>query len=589
MIKKVVNSMESPNGNFIIKLTHLLEDQRDGLILIDGKWGSGKTFFIKNEFLKYYTHSVFYYISLLGVKNIVDFKAKIIDCFYLKDIQTLQSGLETITAVGSISSGSPESANIINGLFNSIGTSIRENILSKLSGIFILDDIERIADNSLANEILTYCHSLYTESVDNKLDFIIISNTSSESGLELRHKEKVISDSLHFNSNPEEILSMRLFEEKLSLIPTEDANIFKEMAISYDIVNIRLLMRILTIATPLYTYATEHPEMAWNVSSKFILSSAFAYFTLLYSYNKTIDELNDGQKLYLPLPDDDSDPLEMRLLSILNSYQIKFDIKSYFSGYASLNDILDVVFTRSYPSDMMSIVLSRRPELSKVNESDFFKTIVDILTKRLTCDLSTWLIALKNYTYLTHNHYLKKSSEIDLKSMLSNLDSFSDNEVIEHFDRNEEQDQSSNFTSQYNEINSINLKLFSRHEKIIKRNKLLDIRVELETSGWKSFNIEKLNSLDDSGTYKACELLSAPFIAKCLLQKWDIKDIQLFGDFLASNYRINNISFYALNEKIPLIYLNQKIEIYFLGRKEGFKFGALHRLNKTILHAISCL
>lgn len=173
--------------------------------------------------------------------------------------------------------------------------------------------------------------------------------------------------------------------------------------------------------------------------------------------------------------------------------------------------------------------------------------------------------------------------------MLSNLDSFSDNEVIEHFDRNEEQDQSSNFTSQYNEINSINLKLFSRHEKIIKRNKLLDIRVELETSGWKSFNIEKLNSLDDSGTYKACELLSAPFIAKCLLQKWDIKDIQLFGDFLASNYRINNISFYALNEKIPLIYLNQKIEIYFLGRKEGFKFGALHRLNKTILHAISCL
>ncbi|WP_415346086.1 P-loop NTPase fold protein, partial [Enterobacter hormaechei] len=254
--------MESPNGNFIIKLTHLLENKRDGLIIIDGKWGTGKTFFIKNEFSRYYTHNAFYYISLLGVKTILDFKAKIIDCYYLKGIKSLQSGLETITAVGGISSGSPESSSVINGLLNSIGASVRENILSKLSGVFILDDIERITDNSLANEILTYCHSLYCESVTNNLDFIIISNTSSESELELHHKEKIISDSLHFNSTPEEILNMRLFEEKLSLLPAEDANIFREMAISYGIVNIRLLMRTLIISTPLYIYAAQHPEMA---------------------------------------------------------------------------------------------------------------------------------------------------------------------------------------------------------------------------------------------------------------------------------------------------------------------------------------
>lgn len=581
--------MESPNGNFIIKLTHLLENKRDGLIIIDGKWGTGKTFFIKNEFSRYYTHNAFYYISLLGVKTILDFKAKIIDCYYLKGIKSLQSGLETITAVGGISSGSPESTSVINGLLNSIGASVRENILSKLSGVFILDDIERITDNSLANEILTYCHSLYCESVTNNLDFIIISNTSSESELELHHKEKIISDSLHFNSTPEEILSMRLFEEKLSLLPAEDANIFREMAISYGIVNIRLLMRTLIISTPLYIYAAQHPEMAWNVSSKFILSSAFAYFTLLYSYNKTMDELNEGQKFYLPFPDEDADPLEMRLLSILNNYQITFDLKSYFSGYASFNDILEVVFSRNDPFDMINVVSSASPELNEVDEDVFFKTIVDVITKRLPCDLNTWLRTIKNYVYLTSNKYLKKSTEVDLKSILLNLDKFSDDEIIEYFKNNKEQERSRDFASHYDDINSLNEKLFDRYDNIIKGHQFINIKTELETSGWKSFNVEKLNSLDDFGTYKALELLSAPFITKCLLQKWDTKDIQLFNDFLASNYRVSNISSFALNEKLPLIYLSQKIEIFFLGRKESFKFGALYRLNKTILHAVSCL
>lgn len=64
--------------------------------------GNWKDIFIKNEFSRYYTHNAFYYISLLGVKTILDFKAKIIDCYYLKGIKSLQSGLETITAVGEL-------------------------------------------------------------------------------------------------------------------------------------------------------------------------------------------------------------------------------------------------------------------------------------------------------------------------------------------------------------------------------------------------------------------------------------------------------------------------------------------------------
>ncbi|HCQ6672945.1 TPA: hypothetical protein OL609_005536, partial [Klebsiella oxytoca] len=186
------------NSTLIVKIIHLLEVKRDGLILIDGKWGTGKTFFVKNILPDYYNLNSFFYISLLGVKSLIDFKAKLIDCYYLKDVSTLKSGLDSISGIGSISSGSPASANVINGMFASIGSSIRENILSKLNGIFILDDIERLHDSVLANEILTYCHSLYTTEIKNTLDFIVVSNTSTESPLKLNHKEKIISDSVHY-------------------------------------------------------------------------------------------------------------------------------------------------------------------------------------------------------------------------------------------------------------------------------------------------------------------------------------------------------------------------------------------------------
>lgn len=173
----------------------------------------------EKKFPEYYDKNIFYYISLLGIKSLSDFKAKIIDCYYLQDIQTFKSGLESLSGIGSIASGSPASANIINSMFNSIGASVRENILSKLDGIFILDDIERISETSLVSEILTYCHSLYMSEMNSNLDFIIITNTSTESGLKIEHKEKLIAETLHYNPYPEEILDIDIINGKLP-IPT---------------------------------------------------------------------------------------------------------------------------------------------------------------------------------------------------------------------------------------------------------------------------------------------------------------------------------------------------------------------------------
>lgn len=55
------------------------------------------------------------------MKSLSDFKAKFIDCYHLQDIHKLQSGLERLSWIGSITSDSPRSANVIDDMFNSIG------------------------------------------------------------------------------------------------------------------------------------------------------------------------------------------------------------------------------------------------------------------------------------------------------------------------------------------------------------------------------------------------------------------------------------------------------------------------------------
>lgn len=581
--------MENANSNLIIKIIYLLKENRDGLILIDGKWGTGKTYFIKNTLPRYYDLNVFYYISFLGIKSIADFKAKIIDCYYLQDINTLKSGLDTVSGIASISSGSPASANVLNGMFTSIGSSVRENILSKLTGIFILDDIERLTDSTLANEILAYCHSLYSNAADSNLDFIVVSNTSAESKLELEHKEKIISDSLHYNPDPIEVLSTDILKNLLKHLPFDDRKAFEEMITYNDIVNIRVLIRALNVALPLYLHANNHQELSWRVPSSTILTSILSFFILMFSYNKQIGELIKENNPYIPKSTDDSNSYEAKLWSTLNNYKINTSFKHYYSGHISLNDVLDDIFFEAKALSMFEIATSTRPEFPEVNEKELYTTILDLIFKNKPCELHFWLKAVYNYEYLTFHRITPKFLTITLQFLNSKLIEFSNSEVIDYFERYGKNQFVSGLTTGFDDGKLLFTILKCRHNYIVKKETLQSIKNTIEFDGWAAFDVESLSKLDGLGNYKVLQVLGAPFLTRCILKKWSVTDIKQFNAFLRKNYRISNISQFATNEKNHLIYINQKLDIFYLSNKKGFKFGAIYGLNQTLRHAISCL
>lgn len=580
--------MKYSNSNLIIKIIHLLSQKRDGLILLDGNWGTGKTHFIRKTFPKYYDKNIFYYISLLGIKSLSDFKAKIIDCYYLQDIQTFKSGLESLSGIGSIASGSPASANIINSMFNSIGASVRENILSKLDGIFILDDIERISETSLVSEILTYCHSLYMSEMNSNLDFIIITNTSTESGLKIEHKEKLIAETLHYNPHPEEILGIDIINGKLSQFPQEDKVLFEDIVKNNDIVNIRILMRIFDTVTPLYEYVKSYPHLSWRIPSTILLNSICSFFILLFLHNHSLEELLKDQDPTFLLNTEESSDSERVLWLALNNYKIKPEIKRYYSGQASLNDILDVLFYEAKPLTMREIAISVRPELHEINENELSNTLVDLICRKIDCNFYEWIKAFQNYEYLTTHKYLPKSPIITLKFVTSILNGFTDNEVAECFELYS-LDRKNSLNSGFEDSKLLYSISLYRYESTIKMRELNTIKLQLELKGWASFNANQLTTLDPFGNYKPLEVLGVSFVTRCVLKNWAVNDIEQFSSFLRSNYQISNIKQFATNEKNKLIYLSQKLYIFCLSNKESFKFGAIYDLNRTVKIAINKL
>ncbi|EEV6067184.1 hypothetical protein EKP95_21060, partial [Escherichia coli] len=404
----------------------------------------------------------------------------------------------------------------------------------------------------------------------------------------IEHKEKLIAETLHYNPHPEEILGIDIINGKLSQFPQEDKVLFEDIVKNNDIVNIRILMRIFDTVTPLYEYVKSYPHLSWRIPSTILLNSICSFFILLFLHNHSLEELLKDQDPTFLLNTEESSDSERVLWLALNNYKIKPEIKRYYSGQASLNDILDVLFYEAKPLTMREIAISVRPELHEINENELSNTLVDLICRKIDCNFYEWIKAFQNYEYLTTHKYLPKSPIITLKFVTSILNGFTDNEVAECFELYS-LDRKNSLNSGFEDSKLLYSISLYRYESTIKMRELNTIKLQLELKGWASFNANQLTTLDPFGNYKPLEVLGVSFVTRCVLKNWAVNDIEQFSSFLRSNYQISNIKQFATNEKNKLIYLSQKLDIFCLSNKESFKFGAIYDLNRTVKIAINKL
>ena len=179
------------NKNELLNVLKEFIVSKDNVILIDGKWGSGKTYLL-NEFIKDYKETPIYYVSLLGKRNIDDINTSLYMEVHKDEV---------------IHSIVPTSVSPFNDV-SSLDYILKIN--NKCKYLVILDDLERYGSTHY-DEFLSYVSSLVLKGVK----VIVVSNLSYLGSGE-KYNFEMYKEKIFDHVYKADLFSSSLLERKLN-------------------------------------------------------------------------------------------------------------------------------------------------------------------------------------------------------------------------------------------------------------------------------------------------------------------------------------------------------------------------------------
>lgn len=560
-------------------LIRILQEPRDGLILINGRWGVGKTHFLQYEFKKFYNNVSHFYMSALGLNSLQDFKDRMLSVTYLENSSEIEK-LGVLTASATSALSQEESiGKLTDQVITIFSGAMRDYVLKDLSGIFIIDDLERIP-KELRDEIATYCLQQYQK--NRLLNYILVGNFSEQSEQILNHKEKVISDEIHFSvNNISEILA-----EKLKHQDEKRRDTITKVIIDFNETNLRIINRVVVKLLPLID-ASEMDEEVWDVDIKNLVSSLCAHIILKEKFAYQKDDyrenyLSSSLKTLSTTSDDKTKQMSKEESNLLNitAYKSYNNLMApYCFNAISKSDILPYLFPRRQKLQKSDYAGLAQPELFDISEKDYLDEVEKVILKKDNPKLSMWLMATHNYIRLSQSNYLPKRKGLTKKVILSKKITFSDEEIKTYFSdlnpniddiplhvlRRDNDDMHNFFVDKYKDIKNL--------EKI---NQLKD---KMINEGWSAIDADIYQS---KFKFKLLEKLNVDLIMSAIKTKWTIRDINTFSNHLASLYNFSNLSDFLSSELPHLRKLHSALSSYHKRISKSFRKGAIMQLTDTV-------
>lgn len=280
---------------------YLLNKDNDGkVIMISGKWGSGKTHFWDNEIKGKLDKSI--YISLYGKKSILDIENEVLTKSILKELPDDKNTLENLSLFGSITKNIvnifvPNSGEKLEDIKNKLISSFGKNSL-KEGTIICFDDFERKSKNVDLNDLFGFITQL---AINFNCKVVIILNSDVFEGKEKEIfttvKEKSISKYFMFNPTCEELFEI-IFDEKYKNLE-EYKQILKEIFVEVGIVNARILIQVLD------------NWLEWTKNKNFDTDFYLRYFVLVninfilnhHMFVATLDKKDIGKTIFKDYPE----------------------------------------------------------------------------------------------------------------------------------------------------------------------------------------------------------------------------------------------------------------------------------------------
>ena len=190
-------------------------------MMLNGAWGSGKTFFIKEVIIKeleeinkgdkekYYS----IYVSLYGCDSLLDVKKKInISILKIDGLRKKMSQMNSLERIGNMFSNIFSSNKYVKSGALVIEELIEisdEKKLKKMKNkvILFIDDLERLSSKIEINDLFGLISSLYLENLGAKVVFISNINEINNIDIYENTKEKIIDKTVLFNPSTEYSIS----------------------------------------------------------------------------------------------------------------------------------------------------------------------------------------------------------------------------------------------------------------------------------------------------------------------------------------------------------------------------------------------
>lgn len=560
-------------------LIRILQEPRDGLILINGEWGVGKTYFLQSEFREYYNKVSHFYMSALGLNSLQDFKDRMLGVTYLDNSSEIEE-LGELTASATSAISQEESLGKFTGQVLSIFSgAMKDYVLKDLCGLFVIDDLERIPQK-LRDEIATYCLQNYQK--DKKLNYILVGNFSEQSDQILNHKEKIISDEIYFSINniPE------VLEKNLKIENESYRNTITKTIIDFEETNLRIINRVIVKLSPLIEASkieddiseTDIKNLIISLCAHIILKEKFAYRENDFRENY----LSSSLKTLTTTSNDKTKQIskeERNLLNITAYRSYNNLMVPYCFNVISKADILPYLFPRRQKLQKSDYSALAQPELYDISEKDYLDEVEKVILKKNNPKLSIWLMATHNYIRLSQSNYLCTSKELTKKAIQSKKLTFSDEEIKTYF------------SELYPNIDDVPLHVLRRdnddihnffvdkYKDIKDFEKINQLRDKIINEGWSAIDADLYQS---KFQFNLLEKLNVDVIISAIKDNWTIRDINTFSNHLASLYNFSNLSDFLTGELPHLRKLHSALSSHHKRISKSFRKGAIMQLTDTV-------
>lgn len=391
----------------------LLEDDSfPSILLCDGRWGIGKTHYVKTTLKPYLdkhykkSHKSIY-LSLYGVSSLDDFKDRLLSLAYTKNENTALFARRSNSAAD-FSVQTFEGTRGVGKALSSIGSIVKQYYFNKINNLLIfIDDLERLSSDELRSQILGECLNLCEQK---KVKIVVIGNQQKIKAKE--DIEKAFGDIVTFGRSPSELIGVLddMYTGYKALSESQKLQI-EGILTDHKVDNIRVIRRSIDRYNAISGLFQRDDSLDYSQIDRNNLFTSFAVCIAIYNHGFTLDEVFEAfrESPYREETKRDDSP-ESLLRSLIHPLRhlatenhIRF-LASYENNFKDLTTELKLPIAENKLQEILDYNFRK-------NDDDWLQErlpdIRQLIEKPKKEDFIIWIRACNVYLFMIDNFYVE--------------------------------------------------------------------------------------------------------------------------------------------------------------------------------------